>query len=214
MYALHVLLVCLTSNVLAQATIEGFAELDPAQATHVNTIRIAVYSRSGERIESALVTPDGNFKLHLLPQQSDGVYILYLIGSMTDEYAPMLLNLQAGTVKSVLSRRNPLLIPPKPDEEWPENDKIRFVSSAKALYVQKGNSWSWRYLWAYKFRLLQLAGVAFVVWFPKVIRDLPKELREELMGEKEPELGDTNAHFKALLGREDKEMPAASSSRQ
>lgn len=208
---MHVFLVflCFTANALTQAAIEGSANIDAAELTRTNTIRVTVYSRHGALIETAPVKIDGTFTLYLLPKQSDGVYVLHLLGSMTNEYAPLLLNLRAGSVTSVISRPTPLLIAPESEEKWPSEYEVKFVPQSPSNYV-KNRSWSWSDLWAYKSRFLLLLAVAFVVWFPRVIQDLPKELREELTGEKEPELGDANAHFKALLGRTDIDVTGAS----
>lgn len=174
----------------------------PIPAT-AGAIRVTVHSPDARLVESTPITPNGTFSLHLLPLQSDGPYILHLLGHPHLEYPPLLLLLQSSTVKSALPRPRPLLLVPDSPKQWPPDSDLIFRPTQPTNFAQRSQPWRWRNLWKYKIRVIQLAAVAFIVWFPTVIRDLPKELREDLMGEKEVDLGDTNAHFKNLLGRTD-----------
>lgn len=64
-----------------------------------------------------------------------------------------------------------------------------------ALYIP-------RKLWWNKMYVFGTLGLVFMVWFPHIIHRLPPEMREELIGEKEPDLGDPNRLIKSLLGED------------
>lgn len=57
-------------------------------------------------------------------------------------------------------------------------------------------------LWRNKFYVTGAFAVAFLLGFPHIFHKLPPEMREELTGEKEPDLGDPNKVVKTLLGEE------------
>lgn len=165
-----------------------------------NALSVPVHARDGTLVESPTVTKNGSVLFSLLPEQKDGVFLLNIYGDADYEYTPILLLLKNGAIASSFPRKDPLLIPPREDEPWPSETEIVFQPRRKANYARKPAPWRLRDLWRYKFQVLQLLAIAFVVWFPQVIRDLPKDLREELMGEKEEDIGDSNAVLKALLG--------------
>lgn len=201
----HALLLAglITCSVAASA-ITGSVVLDPSQETRGAMLRVWVHAQDGSLVESSAVALDGSFLLHSLPAETDGIYILHLNGAIIDEYVPLLVVLRSGGVASVLPRKEPLMVPPRPGSSaWPDSTELKFVPLRKANYAKKRAPWRLRDLWRYKFRILQLMAVVFVVWFPQFIRELPKELREELMGEEEVDSGDPNALVKTLLGRGD-----------
>lgn len=57
-------------------------------------------------------------------------------------------------------------------------------------------------LWWNRMYVFGTLGLVFMVWFPHIIHRLPPEMREELIGEKEPDLGDPNRLIKSLLGED------------
>lgn len=188
----------------ARAPIVGTIKLDLAQPRSGGTLRVLVHSKVGELIESAAISPDNTFELFVLPTREDGTYILHVSGNQIDEYNTLLVLLQRGTVVGTYMRTNPLILPPDPNSgAWIAGPEIIFEPFTKTNYKKTGSQWTLRSLWSFSTvkRILQLTAIGFVVWFPHFIRGLPKDLREELMHEKEVDLGDPNAVAKALTGR-------------
>lgn len=64
-----------------------------------------------------------------------------------------------------------------------------------ALYIP-------RKLWWNRMYVFGTLGLVFMVWFPHIIHRLPPDMRDELIGEKEPDLGDPNRLIKSLLGED------------
>lgn len=184
------------------AAVTGSVAVDPSEKGVF--LQVRARSRDGALIESSPVTENGFVYFHSLPKQPDGVYVLQLYGAMSYEYHPILVLLQDGAVKSAMLRSQPLIVPPRIDSPaWPRTSEIEFKPFVKTNYAKKAAPWRLRDMWNSKLRLLQLFALIFVVWFPQFIRELPKDLREELMGEKEEDIGDPNAVVKTLIGRED-----------
>lgn len=195
----------------AAVAITGSVFLDPSLKSP--SLQVWVQSRYGALVESSPVASDGSVLFHSLPTQTDGVYVLHLNGATSYEYLPILVLLQNGAITSAMPRTEPLMIPPDAGAPaWPSTTEIEFKPFGKTNYAKKSPPWRLRDLWRNKIRLLQLLALVFVVWFPQFIRELPKELREELMGEKEEDMGDPNALVKTLLGRANS-IPSTTSER-
>lgn len=191
-----------TNGAISSNVIAGVVQLAPVQSTCCGTVRVLVHSRRGRLIESAPVAADSTFQLINLPEQPNGLYVLQLIGTTVHDYNPLLVRLDRGSVAGVLNRDSPVILPPGFDsDKWTADSELTFQPVAKTNYLRQRAPWRLRDLWRYRYTFVQFAAVAFVVWFPRFIQDLPQDLREELLGEKEPNIGDPNAVLKAVTGR-------------
>lgn len=193
-----------TSTAVSPVVIGG-SILQPF-ADSPSALTIAVYGRNGVLASSAPVTRVGSFSLYSI---SPGDYVVHIIGAVEQEYEDIFIHAGEGGLEYVEVRDDLLRIPGRNmstsagstiDAEY----GIVFRPKRKARFKREKKKWTLRSLLRYKYRLLQLLGAAFVVWFPQFMRSLPKDIREELMGEKEDDGGDPNAVFKMLVSYEEK----------
>lgn len=191
-------ILCLSSHAVS-TEITGTVRESAREST---ALSVVVHASGGAIVDSSAVAQDGSLLFSRLSKQTDGVFVLEVYGADTYEYTQLLVLLKNGAVASAMPRKDPLLLPPREDAIWPEQTEIVMTPRKKTNYAKKPAPWQLRDLWRLKYRLLQLLAVIFVVWFPQVIRDLPQELREEVLGEKDEDIGDPNALVKALLGRD------------
>ncbi|CAN8071962.1 unnamed protein product [Agarophyton chilense] len=179
------------------------------------SLQVAAYARDGKLETSASVTANATFNLFLKPGGATP-YILHLLGSIQNQYHPIILYVDPLRVLFSKVRYSPLQrlnLTTVGAEDM--NTAVHFEPSAPTLHAlkRKQRRFSVRTLWAYRLQALMLAGAVFIIWFPKFIRDLPKEVREELLGEKEDEMGDPNALFKSLFGIQDDSNQQATKSK-
>lgn len=185
------------------ASVVGYVDdLDINEISNPADIYVSVHTQSGHLLETSPIQSDSQFTLlYIEDKYENGIYVLRVNGKLQIEYMPLLVRVQGNKVVAVVEREHPLIRVPENEKEWGKKMEIRFRGKGTTNYERRSTPWSWTLLWQYRVRLLQLAGIAFVVWFPSVIKDLPKEMREELLGEKEEELGDLNRHINMLLNR-------------
>lgn len=163
-------------------------------------LSVIAVSSFGQIVSQAPVTSQGNFTLYAFLAQT-GYFTLYLLGAVRQEYPPVLVHVESGNLTAAYPRLDPLSVPQKVNPSG-QPISVYFSPVREAVFAPRREPWRLRHIWRYKVRFLQLLAVLFVVWFPRVIRELPQDLREELTGEKEPDIGDPNKVVKALLGQE------------
>ncbi|PXF48981.1 hypothetical protein BWQ96_01119 [Gracilariopsis chorda] len=167
----------------------------------VSALQVAAYGRDGKLASSAAITANATFRLFLQVSERTH-YILYLLGSIENHYDPLIVDVEPHQVLLAHVRKSPLQLPPKASNQEDVTTVVHFVPGNPTRFSRKrmNKRWSWRNLWAYRMHALLLTGAVFIVWFPKIIRDLPSDVRAELLGEHQEEPLDPNAVFKALSG--------------
>lgn len=167
----------------------------------LSALQVAAYGRDGKLASSAAITANATFRLFLQVSQQTH-YILYLLGSTENHYDPIIVEVDPHQVLLAQVRKSPLQLPPRSSQQKNASTSVHFVSGNPTRFSRKrmNKRWSWRNLWAYRMHALLLSGAVFVIWFPKVIRDLPSDVRAELLGERNEEPSDPNLVFKALSG--------------
>lgn len=175
---------------------------------HDKQLYVVAYGRDGSIYESAPVTTSAKFSFFTL-RKTPGDYVLHLRGAELEEYNSILIRINSkNRVAYVYVRKNTLTLPPARDQDFDDEDmnedlEILFKPSGKSFYARKQKSWSLWDLWAYKYRVLQGLVLLFIVSFPQVIQSLPKEMREELTGEKEPDMSNANDIYNILSAKAD-----------
>lgn len=191
---------CANQLILYAATHPIRGTIESPFADHTSQLSIVAYSRDGIIVDHSLVTHRASFNLHRLGNQ-DGDYVLHVVGAVEEDYDPQFVRIVDGYIRTVESQQDPLILP-NPQGQGSDNRSISltFVPARKTNYTHAKRPWRLKDLWAYRIRVLQLAAVAFVVWFPQFIRSLPKDVRDALMDEKPEDIGDVTAVFCALSG--------------
>lgn len=216
------LLLCLLCLARARAIV---GTIDTPDDDDICNLTVAVLSaRDGSIIETApvIASPPSSsssssssssaytFSLHGV-SATDGRYVVRVVGSVAYEYNSVIATIREGTLNASMSRAGaedalmyPADVHPGPN---PPNVHLYAVRRTSLLRTSPHRFASIAYLvelprlaWRNKFYGAGALAVAFLLWFPHVFHKLPKEMREELTGEKEPDLGDPNKVLKALLG--------------
>lgn len=221
---IFLILICTLQLILGSVgnTDVGYApisgRLPESCSDHSSSLSVVVYSRSGIHIETAAVLSNYTFTFHDLPNHI-GKHILHVVGAVSEDYHPILVTINKHSVATFEHRENDLHLAQTDEDETIMKSTplyLQFVLRESTNYTRKKRPWRLKDLWAYKLRFLQVAAVAFVVWFPQFIRSLPEEIRAEIMGEKSDDKVDPTFLVRALAGMTDtgENEVSASSSKQ
>lgn len=160
-------------------------------------LQVVVRSETGAIVECVPVTSQLTFTLYRV-LGTDGFYIVQLSGSTEWEFTPFIITLSKGNLSAAYRRLNPLELPSR-IQRANDNLTIHFTSTVPTMYVPVRAQWNLASLFSFQ-RVFFVAALAFIVSFPHFFRQLPREVREELIGEKEADTGDPNRVTKALFG--------------
>lgn len=160
-------------------------------------LQVVVRSNTGEIIECVPVTHQLTFVLYQVVEL-DGFHVVHLSGSTEWEFIPYIISLSNGSLTAAYRRMNPLELPSSIQRA---NDTltIHFTSSTPTAYILTRSKWRLGSFFSIQ-RLLFVLAFAFIVSFPHFFRQLPKEVQDELVGEKEHDTRDPNRVIKALIG--------------
>lgn len=160
-------------------------------------LQVVVRSKTGEIIECVPVTPQLTFVLYRVIEL-DGFHVVQLSGSTEWEFVPFIISLSNGSLTAAYRRMNPLELPSSIQRA---NDTltIHFTSSTPTAYVLTRSKWRLGSFFSTQ-RLLFVLAFAFIISFPHFFRQLPREVQEELIGEKEHDTRDPNRVIKAFIG--------------
>lgn len=209
---------------VAVAPIPG--TIEPHARDHAANLSVLVTSGEGFLVEVVPVTAAHTFALLALPARA-GLHVVSVAGSTHAEFNPIIVDISDGALALAYARdahKRAITIPdgrplpgdatPPPlsgdgignddaDAAAPRHAALHFAPARNASFEKLPRSrLRFLNLWRYRSRIMQLLAVGFIVWFPRFFRKLPAHIREELLGEKDPDLGDPNRVIKALLNEE------------
>lgn len=198
MLSVLVFLVALSQALVPTACERITGTVDSAIVTDDQShLQVIVRSDAGGIVECVPVTSALTFSLHRVVER-DGFHVVELSGSAEWDFAPFIITLTNGSLTSAYRRMNPLELP-SGIRRADDTLTIHFTSSTRTAYTPVRSRWRLTSL-VTPYRLLFVAGFALIVAFPHFFRQLPKDMREELTGEMEPDTGDPNRVIKALIG--------------
>lgn len=190
------------------ASITGTVERPdaPGAVAHAN-LSVVVYAATGAVVEAVPLTLHFEFTLHALLRRT-GLHVVRLVGDLAHEYDPLIVAVSpSGNVTSAYTRTDALELPSADigaDTSSAEckSPRLHFAPARHAAFRRERQGWGLSTLWRYRTRFVLAAALAFIMWFPRIYHKLPKEMKEELTGMKEPDFGDPNRVIKALIGED------------
>lgn len=192
---------CLLPSVFASLNGTISAEND-----HSADLTVVAVSKSGQTTECAPVISQSFFTLRTI-EKMDDIFVLYVSGSTEFEYNSIIAEVRSGKLISTFERTRPkdFLTVFSADTVGNKANQLHFSGIRATTFRAKKTSWTlWDipfYLWHKKWYAFMFVSVLFILWFPRIFEKLPKEMREELTGEKEPDWGDPNRVVKSLIAR-------------
>lgn len=181
--------------------------IQKASLDHANNLTVIVVSSTGQIVECAPVTSDSAFALSQI-SATDGLHLLYIIGSTMFEYNSIIVSIASGTITAAFERgsSNHALILPSSTNIGNKSPRLYFFPLRPTTFRFKETRWYLSdlplLLWRKKLYIFVIMAFGFIIWFPRIFHHLPKEMREELTGDPELDLGDPNMVIKSLLGED------------
>lgn len=210
------LLLCLLCLARARS-IHGSIDV-PSDDIASNLVIAVASAADGAIVETvpiiSSVLNNHSFELHTTAAKN-GRYLVSVFGSVAYEYSSVVATVHDSTLIASFARESVThaLVYPAEQHVGENAPSIQINALRRTrLARSKANRFGSvsdvayfvinlpSYVWRNKLYIAASLAVFFILWFPHVFHKLPKEMREELSGEKEADLGDPNKVLKALLG--------------